>query len=126
LAAEGVIWQALEEDVSKDLDPFDLICHVAFDQPALTRRERADNVKKRHYFAKYSETAQKVLNTLLDKYADIGVSEIETINVLKVKPLDQLGTPLEIVKSAFGSKKDYELAITELEAAIYSEQQASA
>jgi len=126
LAAEGVIWQALEDDVSRDLDPFDLICHVAFDQPALTRRERADNVKKRNYFTKYSESAQKVLNTLLDKYADIGVSEIETINVLKVKPLDQLGTPQEIVKSAFGSKKEYDLAITELEAAIYSEQQASA
>lgn len=126
LAAEGVIWQALEEDVSRDLDPFDLICHVAFDQPPLTRRERAENVKKRNYFTKYSDTAQKVLNTLLDKYADIGVSEIETINVLKVKPLDQLGTPLEIVKSAFGSKKEYELAITELEAAIYSEEKASA
>lgn len=126
LAAEGVIWQALEEDVSRDLDPFDLICHVAFDQPPLTRRERADNVKKRNYFTKYSESAQKVLNTLLDKYADIGVGEIETINVLKVKPLDQLGTPLEIVKSAFGSRKDYDRAITELEAAIYSDQQASA
>jgi len=126
LAAEGVIWQALEEDVSKDLDPFDLICHVAFDQPALTRRERAENVKKRNYFTKYSETAQKVLHTLLDKYADIGVREIETINVLKVQPLNQLGTPPEIVKGAFGSKKDYEQAITELEAAIYSEQQACA
>ena len=72
------------------------------------------------------DAAQKVLSTLLDKYADIGVSEIETINVLKVKPLDQLGTPLEIVKSAFSSKKEYELAITELEAAIYSEEKASA
>lgn len=126
LEAEGVIWQALEEDVSRDLDPFDLICHVAFDQPALTRRERAENVKKRNYFTKYSATAQNVLNALLDKYADIGVTEIESINVLKVKPLDQLGTPLEIVKNAFGSKKEYEQAITELETALYSDEQASA
>lgn len=126
LEAEGVIWQALEEDVSRDLDPFDLICHVAFDQPALTRRERAENVKKRNYFTKYSAAAQNVLNALLDKYADIGVTEIESINVLKVKPLDQLGTPLEIVKNAFGSKKEYEQAITELEAALYSDEQASA
>lgn len=126
LEAEGVIWQALEEDVSRDLDPFDLICHVAFDQPALTRRERAENVKKRNYFTKYSAAAQNVLNALLDKYADIGVTEIESINVLKVKPLDQLGTPLEIVKNAFGSKTEYEQAITELEAALYSDEQASA
>lgn len=119
LAAEGVIWQALEEDVSRDLDPFDLICHVAFDQPPLTRRERAESVKKRNYFGKYSEAAQNVLNALLDKYADIGVKEIESIHVLKVKPLDQLGTPQEIVKKAFGTKQNYEQAITELEAALY-------
>lgn len=126
LAAEGVIWQALEEEVSRHLDPFDLICHVAFDQPALTRRERAENVKKRNYFTKYSAAAQNVLNVLLDKYADIGVTEIESINVLKVKPLDKLGTPLEIVKNAFGSKKEYEQAITELEAALYSGEKYSA
>jgi type I restriction enzyme, R subunit len=126
LAAEGVIWQALAEDVSRDLDPFDLICHVAFDRPALTRRERAENVKKRNYFTQYSAAAQNVLNALLDKYADVGVTEIESINVLKVKPLDQLGTPLEIVKNAFGSKKDYEQAITELEAALYSDEKYSA
>jgi len=121
LEEEGVIWQALEEDISRDLDPFDLICHVAFDQPPLTRRERAENVKKRNYFTQYSAAAQNVLNSLLDKYADVGVKEIESINVLKVKPLDQLGTPLEIVKNAFGSKQDYEQAITDLEAALYNQ-----
>jgi len=126
LEAEGVIWQALEEDVSRDLDPFDLICHVAFDQPALTRRQRAENVKKRNYFTKYSAAAQNVLNALLDKYADIGVTEIEFINVLKVKPLDQLGTPLEIVKNSFGNKKEYEQAITELEAVLYCSEKYSA
>ncbi len=70
LESIGVIWEALESDVSKDMGAFDLICHVVFDQPALTRRERANNVKKRNYFSKYSDAAQTVLNALLDKYAD--------------------------------------------------------
>lgn len=121
LAAEGVIWEALEEDVSRELDPFDLICHVAFDQPPLTRKERADNVKKRNYFGKYSEAAQTVLNALLDKYADSGVTEIESKDVLKVTPFDQMGRPLEIVKNAFGSKQEYEQAISDLEQVLYDE-----
>ena len=119
LANEGVIWQALEDDISKDLDPFDLICHVAFDQPPLTRKERANNVKKRNYFTKYSEQAQTVLNTLLDKYADAGVQEIESIHVLKVQPFDQMGKPMEIAKQAFGGRKGYDQAITELENKLY-------
>jgi len=126
LAQEGVIWEALEDDVSRDLDPFDLICHIAYDQPPLTRRERVEQVKKRNYFTQYSAAAQNVLNALLDKYADAGVREIESIHVLKVTPLDKLGTPREIVKMAFGSKKDYEQAITQMEAALYSVDQKSA
>lgn len=121
LAEQGVIWKALEDDVSKDMGPFDLICHVVFDQPALTRRERAENVKKRNYFTKYSETAQQVLNALLDKYADIGVSEIESKDVLKISPFDQMGRPLEIVKQAFGSKAGYEKALSELEQQLYQQ-----
>lgn len=120
LANEGVIWQALEDDISKDLDPFDLICHVAFDQPPLTRKERANNVKKRNYFTKYSEQAQTVLNALLDKYADAGVSEIESIHVLKVQPFNQMGKPMEIAKQAFGNRKGYDQAISELETELYS------
>jgi len=120
LEREGVIWEALKEDVGKDLDHFDLICHVVFDQPALTRKERADNVKKRNYFTQYSEAAQKVLSTLLDKYADSGVTEIESIHVLKVKPLDELGSPMEIAKNAFGGKDEYQQAIHELEAELFS------
>lgn len=119
LAEEGVIWAALEDDVSRDLDPFDLICHVAFDQPPLTRKERADNVKKRNYFGKYSEAAQVVLTNLLDKYADSGVCEIESKNVLKVSPFKQMGRPLEIVKNAFGSPANYDEAISELEQELY-------
>ncbi|MEH6768153.1 EcoAI/FtnUII family type I restriction enzme subunit R [Psychrobacter sp.] len=119
LANAGIIWEALQEEIGSDMDPFDLICHVVYDQPPLTRRERANEVKKRNYFTKYSDTAQKVLNALLDKYADAGVEEIESLNVLKVKPLDQLGSPMEIVKQGFGSKKDYQQAISDLENEIY-------
>ncbi len=119
LANQGVIWQALEEDISKDIDPFDLICHVAFDQPPLTRQERANNVKKRNYFTKYSAQAQIVLNALLDKYADAGVTEIESIHVLKVQPFPKMGKPMEIAKQAFGDRKGYDQAITDLETALY-------
>ncbi len=119
LANAGIIWEALQEEIGSDMDPFDLICHVVYDQPPLTRRERANEVKKRNYFTKYSETAQKVLNALLDKYADAGVEEIESLNVLKVKPLDQLGSPMEIVREGFGSKQDYQQAISDLENEIY-------
>ena len=109
----------LPEEVGKDLNPFDLICHVIYDQPPLTRKERAENVKKRNYFTKYSDTAQTVLNTLLDKYADAGVQEIENKNVLKVAPFTAIGRPSEIVKKGFGKPADYEQAISELEAEIY-------
>lgn len=119
LAEAGILWEALEDEVGKDMDPFDMICHVVYDQPALTRKERADNVKKRNYFTKYGDTAQQVLNNLLDKYADEGVQEIENIHVLKVKPFDEMGRPLEIIKKGFGGKPQYLEAVNELEAAIY-------
>ena len=119
LAREGILWEALEDEVGKDLDPFDMICHVVYDQPPLTRKERAENVKKRNYFTKYGETAQQVLNNLLDKYADEGVQEIENIHVLKVKPFDEMGRPIEIIKKGFGGKNQYLEAVQDLEAAIY-------
>lgn len=87
----GILWDVLAEEVGKDLDPFDLLCHVVYGQPPLTRQERAANVRKRNYFTKYAEPAQQVLNTLLDKYADEGVQEIEDVLVLKLKPFDALG-----------------------------------
>ncbi|PAJ74515.1 DEAD/DEAH box helicase [Pseudoalteromonas sp. NBT06-2] len=121
LANEGVIWQALEQDVSKDLDPFDLICHVVYDQPPLTRKERAENVKKRNYFTKYSEVAQKVLNALLDGYADDGVQAIEGKDALKANAIVPFGRPLEIAKKAFGGPKKYNAAISELEQKLYIE-----
>ena len=126
LANEGVIWQALEQDVSKDLDPFDMICHVVYDQPALTRKERADSVKKRNYFTKYSDVAQKVLNALLDGYADDGVKAIEGKDALKANTIVDFGRPLEIAKKAFGGKDEYNNAITELEELLYESPNKSA
>ncbi|MGE6992350.1 MAG: EcoAI/FtnUII family type I restriction enzme subunit R [Pseudomonadales bacterium] len=122
LAAQGVMWEALAEEVEKKqgklLDPFDLICHVAFDQPALSRRERADQVKKRNYFAKYSGAARQVLEALLDKYADTGIENIEDIKILQLDPFSQLGAPVELVR-AFGGKPGYQQAIHDLEAELY-------
>ena len=98
--------------------PFDLICHVAFDQPPLTRRERADNVRKRDVFTKYGDTARAVLDALLDKYADQGIDAIEDVTVLKVDPLARLGTTTELVRS-FGGRTEYTEAVRELEAELY-------
>ncbi|EMM0853822.1 DEAD/DEAH box helicase family protein [Morganella morganii subsp. morganii] len=115
----GILWDVLAEEVGKDLDPFDLLCHVVYGQPPLTRQERAANVRKRNYFTKYAEPAQQVLNTLLDKYADEGVQEIEDVLVLKLKPFDALGRPGEIIRAGFGNKAAYEQAVNELENEIY-------
>jgi type I restriction enzyme R subunit len=126
LASEGVIWEAFAEDVGKDLDPFDLICHVVYDQPPLTRQERANNVKKRNYFTKYSDTAQRVMDALLDKYADAGVQEIEDVDVLKVSPISDIGNTMQIMKKGFGGKKEYQQAISELEDELYRDDSQSA
>jgi type I site-specific restriction endonuclease len=91
----------IADELGKDLDPFDLICHVAFDRKPLTRRERADNVQKRDVFAKYGEQARAVLRALLDKYADEGMLNLDDTNVLRIPPLNTLGTPVQLIK-AFG------------------------
>ena len=101
------------------MDTFDLICHTAFDQPPLTRSERAINVKKRDYFRRYGDQAKKVLEALLDKYADEGIENIEDIKILTVNPFDEIGTPMEIV-SLFGGKNHHMMAVTNLELAIYN------
>ena len=118
LQEEGVMIEALQEAVDRDVDLFDLICHVAFDQPPLTRKERANNVKKRNYFTKYGEQARRVLETLLDKYTDEGVTNLESLEVLKVKPLADYGSPMEIINK-FGNKENYLKAIKELEVELY-------
>lgn len=118
LEDQGIFFEPLKEEVGKDFDPFDLICHVAFEAKPLTRKERAENVKKRNYFTKYGDKAQAVINALLDKYSDDGLVTIESTEVLKLDPLNKLGTPLEIIK-AFGSKAEYMKALIELENELY-------
>lgn len=118
LQEQGVLVEALQDAVDRQVDLFDLICHVAFDQPPLTRKERANNVKKRNYFTKYGEQARKVLEALLDKYADEGVENIESLEVLKVKPLTEFGSPTEIIHE-FGGRDKYLEAVKELENELY-------
>lgn len=118
LEAEGLPLDPILDELGQDLDPFDLICHVAFDAKPLTRRERAENVKKRNVFAQYGEQARAVLDALLTKYADEGVFNLDDTNVLKIPPLDQLGTPLELVR-AFGGKPGFEQAIHNLQTELY-------
>jgi type I restriction enzyme R subunit len=115
----GVLFSALADEVGRDFDPFDLVCHVAFGQPALTRRERADRVRKRDYFSRFGAEARAVLDALLAKYADEGVGPLEQLDVLRVQPLAALGTPAEII-GRFGGRSQYLKAVSELESAIYS------
>jgi len=119
LESQGVILDNLMSDVRKELDVFDLICHIAWDKPALTRRERAENVKKRNYFAKYGDNARKVIESLLDKYAEEGIENIEDLSVLRVEPFTKMGTPTEIVRF-FGGKDAYIHVIEELEHQLYA------
>jgi type I restriction enzyme R subunit len=119
LREQGVMIDALYEAVDRQVDLFDLICYIAFEQPPLTRRERANNVKKRNVFTKYGDKARKVLEALLDKYADEGIENIENIEILKIKPFDEFGSPVEIINNYFGNKEKYQQAIKELENEIY-------
>jgi len=120
LAEEGLPLDSLAEEVGKDLDPFDLICHIAFDRPPLTRRERADNVRKRDVFTKYGPQARAVLEALLSKYSDEGVLDLEDPRVLQIAPFDRMGTPLQLVKE-FGGLAEFRRAAQELQSVIYQE-----
>ena len=120
LEAEGLPLDPIAEELGKDLDPFDLICHVAFDKKPLTRRERADNVKKRDVFTKYGGQARAVLDALLAKYADEGVLNLDDANVLKIGPFNKMGSVVQLIK-AFGDRQGFEKAVHELQCAIYQE-----
>ncbi|MBA3772805.1 MAG: DEAD/DEAH box helicase family protein [Ramlibacter sp.] len=121
LAAEGLPLEPLLEEVGKDLDPFDLICHIAFDQPPLTRRERANNVKKRDVFTKYGPQARAVLEALLTKYQDEGVvGGLDNVKILEIPPFNAMGTPFQLIKQ-FGTRAGFEDAVHELQAALYQE-----
>ena len=118
LIDQGVMVEALYDAVGKQVDLFDLICHVAYDQPPMTRKERANNVKKRNYFTKYGEQVRNVLEALLDKYADQGIENMENIQILTVPPISEYGSVTEIIK-VFGSRAAYDNAIKELENELY-------
>jgi type I restriction enzyme R subunit len=120
LAEEGLLLQPLQDEVGKELDPFDLICHIAFDQPPLSRRDRAKNVMKRDVFTKYGEQARAVLEALLAKYRDEGVvTDLDNVKVLEIPPFNAMGTPLQLIKQ-FGSKAGFEQAVHELQRALYA------
>jgi type I restriction enzyme, R subunit len=118
LEQRGILFEALEDEVGHGYDAFDLVCHVAFGRPPLTRRERADEVKKRDYFTRYGDEARAVLDALLTKYADEGVAPLERMDVLRVQPLNQLGTPAEII-GRFGGRENYVAAVRELQRELY-------
>jgi type I restriction enzyme R subunit len=122
LSEQGVFFDALADEIGRQsgkvFDPFDLVCHVAWDMPPLTRQERAEQVKKRNYFTRYGDQARRVLEALLDKYADEGVAHIEETQILTIAPFTEFGTPLEIIR-AFGGLDQYQQAVHELEEALY-------
>lgn len=120
LAEEGLKLDVVAEEVGKDLDPFDLICHVAFDRPPLTRHERAENVRKRDVFTKYGPQARAVLEALLLKYQDEGVTNLADIGILRVVPFNQMGT-LKQLADSFGGREGFETAVRDLQQALYQE-----
>ncbi|MGI2304076.1 EcoAI/FtnUII family type I restriction enzme subunit R [Staphylococcus cohnii] len=120
LTEKGVFLDVLRENEDlKDLDDFDLVCHLAYDQPPLTKAERAKNVKKRSYIYQYQDVAREVLETLLEKYKDEGISELDGTEVLQLKEFEKFGSPMKIVKT-FGGKKEYLRAVKKLKEEIYS------
>jgi len=120
LEAEGLALDAIADELGKNLDPFDLICHVAFDKKPLTRRERAENVKKRDVFTRYEPQARAVLDALLEKYRDEGVLNLDDANVLKVTPFTEMGSVVQLIK-AFGGKEGFEKAVHELQDELYDQ-----
>jgi type I restriction enzyme R subunit len=120
LAEEGLNLELIGKEIDSDLDPFDLVCHVAFGAKPLTRKERAENVKKRDVFNRHGDKARAVLEALLDKYADEGVLNLDDSNILQINPFSHMGTPVELMRT-FGKKPDYLRAIHELQNALYDE-----
>jgi len=124
LAEQGVIWEDLTRDVSKKLgeepDPFDVICHIVYDQPPLSRKERAEQVRKHDYFSKYEGATREVMNALLEKYTNAGIEPIEKVSVLNTAPFSEMGSVIELV-NAFGGKPGYTEAVKDLEDELYQQ-----
>lgn len=120
LRERGIDLAALKEEQGlADVDDFDFICHIAYGQKPLTRRERAEQVKKRDVFSKYGADARRVLEALLEKYTIDGISQLEDVNILKLDPFRQMGAPAHIAR-LFGGREEYYAAVRELEDFIYS------
>ncbi|MBU2568775.1 MAG: DEAD/DEAH box helicase family protein [Gammaproteobacteria bacterium] len=126
LEDQGIPIDLIKEAVPKsdDFDVFDLVAHIAFDQKPLTRQERADKVKKRNYFGKYGDQARAVLESLLDKYADHGIADIEDPKILELPPFDQYGTKTQIRRGIFGGPEKFTQALSELEQVLYQDESA--
>lgn len=122
LEEHGIVLDSLADEVGKDYGDFDLICHIAYGQPPLTRKERANKVKKRDYFTRYGEQARAVLSALLDKYADEGIGTLESAKVLRLDPFKTMGTPVEIINNIFGGKDRFDNAIQELEQELFRQE----
>jgi len=122
LAEEGLLLEPLQQELGLDLDPFDLICHIAYDQPPLSRRQRAARVQKQDVFSRYGPQARAVLEALLAKYQDGGVvDELADVKILQIPPFSAMGTPIELVRHFGGKKADFERAVHDLQAALYAE-----
>jgi type I restriction enzyme R subunit len=119
LEEHGIVLDNLAAEIGKDYGDFDLICHIAWGQPPLTRQERANRVRKRDYFTRYGEQARAVLTALLDKYADEGIGTLESAKVLRLDPFRSMGTPVEIINHFFGGKEQFDSAIQELERELF-------
>jgi type I restriction enzyme, R subunit len=118
LEEEGLRLEPLADEVNPDLDPFDLICHVAYGRPPLTRQQRAERVRKRDVFGKHGPQARAVLDALLQKYQDEGLVDLGDPRILQISPIDKLGTPVELIRQ-FGSRRGYEQAVHQLQDALY-------
>ena len=118
LETKGVFFENIKNIVGKDFDPFDLICHIAFDKKPLTRLERINNVKKRDYFAKYEIKARQVIEAILEKYSDNGILNFEDLSIINLDPINKLGTPVEIAE-IFGGKESLFKAMNEISKEIY-------
>ena len=121
LAEEGLLLEPLQEEVGLELDPFDLICHIAYDQPPLSRRERAARVQKQDVFSRYGPQARAVLEALLEKYQHEGtIDDLADVKILQIPPFSAMGTQLELLRR-FGRKADFEQAVHDLQDALYAE-----
>jgi len=125
LEEHGILLDNLATEIGKDYGDFDLICHIAWGQPPITRKERANKVKKRNYFTKYGEQAKAVLTALLDKCADEGIGTLESAKVLRLDPFKTMGTVVEIINTIFGGKENFDIAIQELEQELFKEEKSA-